>query len=238
MDNAINQAIEHAKEKCPEETCGLIGVFKGKLRYIECKNISDDKLNNFVIDPIDYAYAEDKMEITHIVHSHPDINPKPSQADLVSIEKGVLPWIIVNPRTSQHTITEPSGYSAPMVGREFSFGILDCYSIIKDHYKNELNINLKEFERADKFWERGENLYVDNFEKTGFKRIDFDSVKDIKINDVIIMMASSSIPNHAAVYLGEGKMIHHVQNRFSSIDMYGGYWLKHTWGIVRHKEFL
>ena len=238
MNNAIKQAIEHAKTKCPEEMCGLIGVLKGKIKYIECDNISEEKEKYFVINPIDYANAEDKMEITHIVHSHPNVNPEPSQADLVAIEKGDLPWVIVNPRTGQHTITEPSGYLAPMVGREFSFGILDCYSIIKDHYESELDIDMPDPVRTDKFWERGENLYVDNFESAGFKRVKFDSVHDLKVNDIVIMMAASSIPNHAAVYLGNGKMIHHVQGRLSSIDMYGGYWLKHTWGIVRHEDFL
>jgi len=238
MKNAIEQAIEHAKSKCPEETCGVIGVLSGKIMYVECENVAEEKEKRFTINPVDYANAEDKMEITHIVHSHPNINPKPSQADLVSIEKGVLPWVIVNPRTSQHTITEPSGYIAPMVGREFSFGILDCYSIIKDHYKLELDIELPEPIRTDKFWERGENLYVDNFKDAGFKRIDFDSVSDLKVNDVILVNLSSSIPNHGAVYLGDGKILHHIQGRFSSIDMYGGYWLKNTWGILRYKDFL
>jgi len=238
MKDAIKQAIEHAKSKCPEETCGLIGVVKGKIKYVECENVSDEKEKYFIMSAIDYAKAEDSMEITYIVHSHPNINPEPSQADLVAIEKGVLPWVIVNPRTSQHTITKPSGYKAPMVGREFSFGILDCYSIIKDHYESVLGIDMPDPIRTDKFWERGENLYVDNFEKAGFKRVTFDSVRDLKINDVILIMASSSIPNHAAVYLGDGKIIHHVQGRLSSIDMYGGYWLKHTWGILRHKDLL
>lgn len=238
MKQAIVQAIQHAKEKCPEETCGIIGIFKGKVKYIECENIADEKEKYFIIDPLDYAKAEDSMEITHIVHSHPNINPNPSQADLVAIEKGDLPWLIVNPRTEQHTITEPSGYLAPMVGREFSFGILDCYSIIKDYYELELGIDMPDPIRKDKFWERGEDLYVDNFELAGFKKVTFDSVHDLKINDVIIMAISSSISNHAAVYLGDGKMIHHVQGRLSSIDMYGGYWLKNTWGIVRHEEFL
>jgi len=238
MKNAISQAIKHAKSKCPEETCGLIGVVKGKTKYVECENIADKKEQHFIIKPSDYVKAEDSMEITHIVHSHPNINPEPSQADLVAIEKGVLPWLIVNPRTSQHTITEPSGYIAPMVGREFSFGILDCYTIIKDHYESVLDIDMPDPIRTDKFWERGEDLYVDNFKDAGFVRVPFDSVHDLKVNDIILIMASSVIANHAAVYLGDGKILHHIQGRLSSIDMYGGYWLKHTWGIVRHKDFL
>lgn len=238
MKKAITDAIEHAKDKYPEETCGLVVVSKGKALYIECDNTAEEKEKYFTINPLDYAKIEDKYEITHIVHSHPSINPRPSQADLVAIEKGVLPWLIVNPLTSQHTITEPSGYIAPMVGREFTFGILDCYSIVKDHYESELGIELPEPIRTDKFWERGENLYVDNFEEAGFKRMDFDNISDIKIHDVILITAASSIPNHAAVYLGDGKMIHHVQGRLSSIDMYGGYWLKNTWGIIRHKDLL
>lgn len=238
MKDIIDEVIEHAKDKFPEEICGVIGVLKGKNKYIKCNNISPEKEKYFIIDPIDYMKAEDSMEITHIVHSHPTVNPNPSQADLVAIEKSGLPWLIVNPLTKEHTLTEPSGYTAPIVGREFSFGVLDCYSIVRDYYKTELNIELIDGERADKFWERGENLYVDNFEKEGFVKIDFDGIKDLKTNDVILMSIASPLPNHAAVYLGDGKIIHHMQNRLSSLDMYGGYWLKNTWGVIRHKDFI
>lgn len=235
MNNVEKAILEHAKSVYPNESCGVIIVFKGKELYVPCENKSVEPEKNFIISPHDYANAEDDGEIVKIVHSHPKINPKPSQADLVGIEQSGLPWIIVNPLTGEFTETKPSGYVAPLIGREFSHGLLDCYSLIVDYYKRVLDIELPHFFREEYWWENGENLYVENFSKAGFEQV---SVAEIKEHDGIIMMSQSSTPNHAGVYVGNNQMIHHLQGRLSSRDVYGGYWLKNTWAVVRHKELM
>lgn len=232
----ISEILKHAKEDIDREICGVIVVFKGREKYIRCRNISEtDSSDHFVIHPEDLVKAEDMGEITHIVHSHPKTNPKPSEADLVGIENTKLPWIIINPRTEQHTITNPSGYKAPVVGRPFSHGILDCYALIKDYYKETLSISLQDCHRQDDWWHKGQTLYRDNFEKFGFIEVPY---KDLKIHDCFIICNGATEPNHAAVYLGEGKILHHVQGRLSSIDVFGGYWLQNTWKTVRHKSLI
>ena len=228
----LDKILEHAKQEYPRESCGVVIIYKGKEKYIPCRNIAEDN-NHFIIHEEDYANAEDLGEIIKIVHSHPRSNPQPSPADMVKIEETEIPWIIINPITEHWTETHPSGYKAPLIGRQFAFGVLDCYSLIRDYYKETLGIELLNFNRTDKFWERGENLYMDNFEKAGFIK-----VNDIKEHDVIIMYLGASIPNHGGVYIGDGKILHHPQGRLSSRDVYGGYWLKNTKVIVRHKELL
>ena len=228
----IDKILEHAKQEYPRESCGVVIIFKGREKYIPCRNTAEGQ-DHFIIHHEDYSNAEDMGEIIKIVHSHPSTNPQPSQPDLVGIEESGVPWIIINPLTEQWTETKPSGYKAPLVGRVFSPGILDCYSIIRDYYKEELRIDLIDFERVDNWWDKGQNLYVDNFEKAGFIQ-----VNDLKEHDVIIMYNGSNIPNHGAVYLGNGTILHHPQGRLSSRDVYGGYWLKNTKLIVRHKQLL
>ena len=97
--------LEHAKSECPNESCGVIIVFKGRERYVPCKNVSTEPELNFRIDPIDYSNAEDTGDIVKIVHSHPQSNPAPSQGDLIGIENTSVPWIIVNPLTEEFTET-------------------------------------------------------------------------------------------------------------------------------------
>jgi cell wall-associated NlpC family hydrolase len=46
-------------------------------------------------------------------------------------------------------------------------------------------------------------------------------------------IGGSKVPNHGAVYLGDGRIGHHQQNRLSSIDIYGGYYQKMTSKILR-----
>ena len=226
----IQEILEHAKRQYPLESCGLV-LEDGT--YIPCNNMHPTPNTNFKIDPLDFANAEDIGEIVKVVHSHVDVPPTPSQADLVNIENSGIPWIIVNAKTETHTETMPTGYAAPLVGRVFTAGVLDCFTIIQDYHVRELNIPFADIERQDKWWEYGENLYLDNYEEWGFS-----PVKELKKNDVILMTLGSSTVNHAAMYLGDGHIMHHVQGRLSSIDVYGGYWAKNTYAFMRHKDVL
>ena len=230
----IEEILKHAKETPKIEICGVIIVFKGREKYIRCKNIAETA-DHFIIDPEDYAKAEDLGEITTIVHSHPFNTPEPSEADLIGIELTKLLWIIVNPNTEEYTITSPTGYKAPLVGRRFAHGVLDCYTIIRDYYKETLNIDLINFFRQDDWWHKGQHLYRDNFEKAGFVEVD---IKNLRIHDVLIICNGATEPNHGAVYLGDGRMLHHVQGRLSSIDIFGGFWLQNLWKVVRHRDLL
>jgi cell wall-associated NlpC family hydrolase len=75
------------------------------------------------------------------------------------------------------------------------------------------------------------NLYLDNAEAWGFYR-----VFDLKVGDVILIQVHANVPNHAAIYIGNEKIMHHVAGRLSKTDPYGGYWLKHSHSIYRHKD--
>jgi proteasome lid subunit RPN8/RPN11 len=93
-ESVKKQIIDHAKVEVPKEACGLIIVRKGKQLYIPCKNLGVGT-DNFVLDPSDYSKADEKGEIIAVVHSHPNMSAKPSQADLVACEASGLPWFIV-----------------------------------------------------------------------------------------------------------------------------------------------
>jgi proteasome lid subunit RPN8/RPN11 len=226
--------MAHALADSPRECCGLVIVYKGKPKYIPCINNAGHN-DHFVINAKDYADAEDLGPITHIVHSHPSSLPTPSQTDLVSIELTGLPWIIVNPYIDQYTTTYPSGYVPPLVGREFQHGVIDCYTLVRDYYKAKLNITLGEYTRPDQWWADTElNFYDDYADTEGFVQV-IDTPKE---HDLIIMRIASSKNNHAAIYIGNNKILHHPMNRLSGEDVYGGWWQKITSKILRHKTLI
>ena len=230
--NTRDQIIEHAHKEYPRECCGLLVIYRGREVYIPCRNIGVGT-DNFVIHPEDYAAADQLGEIVGVVHSHPNLSPEPSQADRVACEASGLPWHIVSIPNATWAEVYPNGYKAPLVGREWSHGVLDCYAIIRDWYDQERGIKLPDFERHDDWWHHGGNLYLENYEKAGFRRV---LNEPLEVGDVIIMQVQSPVPNHAAVYIGDDMILHHVQNRLSTRDIYGGYWRKNTSHIVRYEN--
>ena len=232
-DAICAEILEHAKQEDPRECCGLVAVVKGRRRYFPCRNIADTPDEHFVLSGEDYAQVEDQGEIIAIVHSHPVTNPAPSDADRVACEKSGVPWFIVNPKTEGWGHCKPDGFELPYVGREFVFGMVDCYSLVRDWYQREWHLSMADFDRRDRFWERGENLYVEGYKSQGFRQVPFE---ELQYGDAILMQLFSELPNHAAIYLGDQQILHHVQGRLSSRDVFGGYYVKSTAMVLRHES--
>lgn len=228
---------DHAAACAPRECCGLAVVRKGKLRYVPCRNLLAEVLlkpgeaRSFAIDPADYAVAEDLGAIVAIVHSHVNEPPQPSMADKVGIEASGLPWLIVNHPVGHWTVTAPSGFVAPLTGRPFVHGVLDCYSLIRDWYLRERGVALPDYERADRWWEKGGDLYRQNFAGAGFVEI---GERELQPGDVILMQAMSPVTNHGAIYLGGNLILQHVMGRLSSRDVWGGAWRKSATHFLRY----
>ena len=221
----------HAERDYPRESCGLVVVRKGRKRYMPVRNVAE-KNEHFVMHPQDQADAEDAGEVLLVVHSHPNLPPVPSQADLVGCEASGLPWLIVNwPVGTVHQFA-PSGYVAPLYGRQFSHGVLDCYAFIRDYYRQELGTELSDFDRPDEWWLKGLDLYRDGFAAAGFERV----TGPMQAHDVLLMRVASPVPNHGAVYLGDGRIGHHQMGRLSSRDVFGGWYEKVTVTTLRHRS--
>lgn len=231
FSEVLPSIFEHAVNTAPYECCGVVLIFKGRLKYQPCRNLLQGDL--FCISPEDYAKAEDMGEVVAIAHSHPNYPATPSEADVVSCNRSGLPWIIVSLLDNTSTVVYPEKFNVPLVGRQFFHGVLDCYSLIRDYYSTELNIILNDYLREPNWWDLGQDLYLENFKKEGFI-----VVNDIKKHDIILIQNGSDKVNHGAIYLGDSIILHHSTNRLSSRDVYGGYWRKNTRCIIRHKSLL
>lgn len=236
LEKIKDEVIQHAKEEYPNECCGLAVIVKGKLQYKRCKNISAGK--QFVIDPEDYAECADIGEIVGICHSHIDESVEPSVSDKIGIEEHKVPWLIVNPKTEDYSITNPSGFKLDLIGRQFQHGTVDCLALIRDYYIQNLGITFPDPIREDDWWLKGQDLYRDNFEANGFVKVGGSEFTAFKKHDVILMQVSSPVPNHGAVYIGDNMIMQHCHGRLSSRDVYGGYWRKVTNMVLRHKELM
>lgn len=228
---AKQAALEHAQVCFPNESCGLLLVIKGKQRYWPCKNVATVAGDFFQMDPKDYAAAEDKGEIVAVIHSHPYTSPEPSMADQVACNRSKLPWLIVNPNLETWSQTEPNDYQPPLVGREYCWGSLDCWSCVRDWYKTEWDLDLPDWDRpARSTWDE-EPRFQELYEQAGFEQV---SLKDLQVGDALLMSISSKGLNHVAVYIGDQYILHHMAGRLSSRDLLGDWLLKCTGKVLRH----
>lgn len=222
--------IAHAKEEYPRECCGLLVVVKGREQYVKCLNTADTGVR-FVMRAEDYADAEKLGAVTAVVHSHPDMPARASETDLVSCETTGVAWYILSYPNIEWCKIVPTGYRAPLIGRQFAYGILDCFTLIRDWYREERQIELADYPaRKDKWWDRGENLFLENLSAWGFSPITDES----KLGDVVLMtIGKSEVPNHAGILVGQNLLLHHAEGRLSSRDVYDGFYRANTHSIVR-----
>tara|TARA_R100000773_G_scaffold25351_1_gene22151 strand:+ start:2288 stop:2989 length:702 start_codon:yes stop_codon:yes gene_type:complete len=225
-------ALAHAKEQDPKESCGLLIEIKGKEKYYPCKNLSNWSNQCFIIDPVDYAKAEDSGKILAVIHSHPTTQPIASQADMISCEDSNLPWHIVNPKTEQWGYYEPSGYKAPLIGRHWVWGVTDCWALVRDWYKEKKGIILKDWDRpitpeefiADPMFERCAS-------DTGFRQLKPD--EKLENGDLLFMSIMTSGLNHVAIFI-DGDVLHHLADRISCREPYNLWLLKCTGMRLRY----
>jgi proteasome lid subunit RPN8/RPN11 len=228
-------AVKHLVSDVSREACGLVVIIKGRKRYVPCRNLAVDS-DFFILDPADWAAAEDTGEIVGVVHSHPFTTAQASQADLIACEKSKLPWYIYCPHLETWNEIQPTGYKAPLIGREWVWGVTDCWSLARDWYAEEWGLELRDWQRPVTLQEfEDAPLFDISWKATGFQEI---SLEELQYGDAVLMGLNSSKLNHCAVYLGDQLILHHVMGRLSSRDVYGGYYLKSTGRALRHSSRL
>lgn len=227
-----NEVVAYLKTCYPQEGCGFLVGTKEKMIFVPVKNEHHDPQNHTRVTGWDIA--EDLGEVIAFVHSHPDASCEPSEADKVQCEIHGIPWLIVSLPHEELAWLTPCGYTAPILQRPFVYGVFDCATLMRDWHKQEMNI---EYEVEDSDWEwwlTGQNHYVERLPTYGFSKLDDPS--DIQRGDVILMQIKSKVPNHGAVYLGDGVMLHHPVNHLSRRDLYMGAWMDYTVSVWRHKD--
>ncbi len=241
MRKSTLEAIKaHAAAEMPREACGfVVATGPKKVGTVKARNIAGDPRTHFRIAPEDFLAAEKLGTITHVYHTHPNGRAIPSDADRAACQAVDIPFLIVAFPVDEHVVIKPDGWVAPLYGREFVHGVHDCYAFVRDYYKQECKIELAEFYRQDLWWTKGEDLYAKNFAEQGFVEIGRDPLLARK-NDALLMRVLADVENHAAIFIGEQRIAHHVfgSARLSCREFYAPFWKDCTTRVLRHKSLL
>lgn len=195
--------LAHARAEAPREACGVL-IWDGAndAIYRPCLNVAEGD-DHFQIDPEDWVNAEDAGPVLGIVHSHPGGTVEASPADLLGISRSGIPWWIVTPEGDWKRYA-PASWSA--LGQPFAWGVQDCLTLARDCYAG-----IPDAIRWPAFW------HLHDLFTEGQQAAHFETVTDGPEPDDLLLMSirGQGVPNHCAVYLGSGRIAHHLPGRLS-----------------------
>lgn len=220
----------HAKQEAPRECCGFI---LNEQRIYKAKNISTE-IGKFSVNPEDFLSASKLGDILAVYHSHPkEEESRFSEYDKFNSVLHNYIYILYSLRDNSFSRFDPSASNFnEYIGKTFKIGESDCYTLMRDFYKNELGISLNNYHRDTNWQSYLDKLFDSNFEKEGFIE-----VSDLRQYDCILTKSRKNInSNHIAIYLGGGLILHQPPNSYSRIEEYTDKHKKITNKIIRHYE--
>jgi len=229
-DDIIKAVLAHAAECDPYECCGVIadGTF------MPITNNATD-FDTFVMNMTEYLAIAKKHKIEAIVHSHIYGPPVPSEADKAICEATGKPWLIVSWPLGTWGVIVPTGYKAPLIGRQWVYGAHDCYGCMRDGFEHFTGIKIPDFPRDWLWWENGENIIEGQFAEAGFKQV----TGEWRHCDVIGMKVwPSKVVNHLGLFVSPDLILHHLFGRLSAREVYGGVYQMTTVLHLRHENFM
>ncbi len=233
IEPVLEQVKAYVYKEVDKEACGLLAVRKGRIKFFPCENKADDPRQDFVIDPYDYKAVADEGDVVGVIHSHPNAEPIPSPVDRAACNRLGIPWYIFG-WNDEWVKLEPQEESFDLIGRPFVFGVYDCYTIVKDYFAKQ-DIHFKpDWDYEWDFWKKGKNYYLERYASEGFTKVTDDT---LQLHDVILMALGADTTNHAGIYVGRGKMLHHAPERLSCRENYHGIWHQIARTRLRHKKF-
>ncbi|EFC5405238.1 phage tail protein [Escherichia coli] len=228
MTETESAILAHARRCAPAESCGFVVKTPEGDRYLPCVNISGEPEAYFRMSPEDWLSAEMQGEIVALVHSHPGGLPWLSEADRRLQVQSDLPWWLVCRGAIHKFRCVPH-----LTGRRFEHGVTDCYTLFRDAY-HLAGIEMPDFHREGDWWRHGQNLYLDNLEATGLYQVPLSAAQP---GDVLLCCFGSSVPNHAAIYCGDGELLHHIPEQLSKRERYTDKWQRRTHSLWRHRAW-
>jgi proteasome lid subunit RPN8/RPN11 len=232
IDLFFQEIEEHFSTEYPREACGILCVVKGTPKWVPCTNVAVDD-EEFIIDSKEYIKVKRTSDIVGIVHSHPDGEAIPSEADIANCNALSIPYYIFSYPEMKMIKLDPVINSTELYGREYAFGITDCFEAMRD-YLQSVGIEIApRIPFEDNWWNKDLDYFTDEVVKDwGFYPVELDNIKP---NDLVTFNVMSDKANHCGVYLGNDTFYHHAVNRLSCRENLFPFWGKCIKRVYRYE---
>lgn len=223
-------AISYFKAFPAQEACGLIVVTPMLVpQFIPCLNVADNPRETFAISRDDYLNAARGNKVIGVCHSHID-SPTFSEADVNAANEYCLPLYMYHLPTDAWKEFVPTTHHVPFEGRDFVWGISDCYSLFRDFHRAR-GIYVGDYDRDETSTNLGA-LVVANFAREGF--VQRPGVTQFQINDTLVFRTNGS-PQHMAMFIGNSKVLHHPRGALSRVDTLNTAWRSRLHGSFYYR---
>lgn len=231
--SVIDSAVAHARESAlapqARESCGVVVRSGGVETYWPCRNVSIWN-DEFTAAEEDIAAARAAGEVVALVHSHYLRGPEPGPADIDACERGAIPWVIVTP-SGRWCCYHPCGARSELLGRPYVYAIHDCATLMRDYYLQRHGVQIEIEASEYGWWLRGENLLLERVQAQGFFEVPLDQ---LHAGDLLFLQTDAPVPHHCAIWLGNGRILHHPEKALSCESFYGTHWRNRTRHAFRH----
>lgn len=202
-------AISHAASEYPKESCGM--VVRGT--YTPCVNThSEPELHFKIATKVFLKYKK----VQGIIHSHPMGPKNPSEDDLIGQLSSNIPWgVVAKGRVVWYGDSVPK---APLIGREFIYGVHDCSTLVRDWFLLVYSLKLDVFPTSYGWWDTETNSGAKFIEGLGTKGFNVVTDDTIKIGDIWVGSFGKNYLSHVGVICGPNMILHHLVDHASCMS--------------------
>lgn len=237
LTEEIKDSIRANCNKTPDiESCGLVIYTGFSYKVYPAENAAKNKQDFFIISPLDYLMASSFGLVVACYHSHIGENIDFSIFDKINCKNHGISFILYHQPSGLFKIISNKDILNYNEYKEFSLGVNDCYTLVKDYYKQEKNIELPPIFRQEG-WENEwpPEIFEKFYSETGFLKI--DDLKEARKDDIICFdYFNLKKPSHFAVYLENNYIFHHPRGKFVQISLLTDPEIRKILFLLRHKE--
>lgn len=240
-DNTWAVIQKAAQATWPKSLCGVIVDDQ----FFQIPNLGR-KPNEVIMDPATLRRFNREGGITAVVYSSTDTHPTQEHLQL-QIDSGITRILVpMWEGQAQNPIAWGDCCPVePLTGRQYIYGVNDCYTSVRDFYRTQLDVLLPRVATTLNWWMEGDSEYIKHQDQAGFVRVispqpyDVVAFKYYLRSDVPV---AKQVVNHIAVLLDDNRIYHHMGGAISEYNYLvkdgKPHWKTYAVGYYRHRSLM